>query len=279
MTRLRALLFVAVALAVGSLAACARQQAQGRPARLTVLAAASLADAFREIGMAFEAANPGVKVDFSFGGSNQLRTQLENGAPGDVFASADRKQMDSAVASKVVDDTGIRTFAHNRLVVIVPKENRAGIARLADLARPGLKIVIADKAVPAGNYTRLMLERAGASAEFGASFVTGFEANVASREENVAAVVAKIALNQADAGLAYASDAAGGNGPNLTLITLPAALEQRADYVAAVTARASDRGLASRFVDFLISQDATATLVGRGFLAPENPEAGAGGAR
>lgn len=239
------------------------------PAHLQVLAAASLADAFREVGAAFESSHPSVRVEFSFAGSNQLRTQLENGGPGDVFASADRKQMDAATASKAADASTVRVFAHNRLALIVPRENRAAIKELSDLARPGLKIVVADKAVPAGNYTRLMLEKAGESSSLGPAFVTGFEANIVSREENVAAVVAKIALNEADAGIAYASDAAGGNWPRLTVIPLPPALEQRADYVAAVTARTTDAKLAGQFVEFLTSRDAAAILANRGFTAPD----------
>ena len=110
--------FAAIAFAL-SIAACDKKpnepasQPPPPTAKLTVLAAASLSDAFREIGAAFESTNPGTKVEFSFAGSNQLRTQLENGSPGDVFASADRKQMDAAIASKVVDAATSRVFSHN----------------------------------------------------------------------------------------------------------------------------------------------------------------------
>lgn len=243
--------------------------APARTTQLTVFAAASLADAFREIGASFEAAHPGARVAFSFGGSNQLRTQLENGAPADLFASADRRQMDAAVASQVVDETTVRVFAHNRLALIVPRENRAGVKELADLARPGLKVVVADKAVPVGNYTRLMLDKARELPSLGPAFVDAFDANTVSREENVAAVVAKIALNEADAAIAYASDAAGSNGPKLTSLPLPPGLEQRADYVVGVTARAADPALAAKFLEFLLSEEAAAKLVARGFTTPE----------
>lgn len=237
-------------------------------APLRVLAAASLADAFREAGAAFEAAHPATKVEFSFAGSNQLRTQLENGGPGDVFASADRKQMDAAVASKVVDPATIRVFAINRLALIVPSENRAGITSLADLARPGLKIVVADKSVPAGNYTLHMLEAAGQDPRLGLSFVNGFNANIVSREQNVAAVAAKVALNEADAGIAYASDASGSNSAKLHVFPLPDAVAQNAEYIVATTVRAGDAALASRFIEYLQSPDAVAIIVRRGFLAP-----------
>jgi molybdate transport system substrate-binding protein len=244
--------------------------ASSKPAfqKLTVLAAASLADAFREIGASFEAANPGVKVEFSFAGSNQLRTQLESGAPGDVFASADRKQMTAAAASKSIDPATVHVFANNRLALIVPKENRAGIKALADLGKPNLKIVVADKAVPVGNYTRQMLDKAATTDGLGPDFVKAFDANTVSKEENVAAVVTKLALNEADAGIAYASDASGGNAPKLLVIALPPALEQRAEYPIAVTSHAADAKLAARFVDYVLSSDGVATLVNRGFAAP-----------
>ena len=241
---------------------------QAAPQKLTVLAAASLADAFREIGSSFEAANPGVKVEFSFAGSNQLRTQIESGAPGDVFASADRKQMTAAEASKSIDPATVHIFTNNRLALIVPKENKIGIKELSDLAKPGLKIVVADKAVPVGNYTRIMLDKAATTDGLGPDFVKAFDANTVSKEENVAAVVTKIALNEADAGIAYASDAAGGNGPKLTVISLPPALEQRAEYPIAVTAHAADAKLAARFVDYVLSPEGVAKLVNRGFTAP-----------
>ncbi len=258
-----------LAIAALSAGGCAEKPAAAGSGRVVVLAAASLADAFREAGGAFESANPGVRVEFSFAGSNQLRTQLENGGPGDVFVSADRKQMDAATTARVVDAATVRVFARNRLAIIVPRENRAGVTGLADLARPGLKVLVADKAVPAGNYTRLMLEKAGRSAAFGAALVAGVEGNIVSREENVAAVVAKVALGEADAGIAYASDAAGGNGPRLTVIALPAELEQRAEYVAAVTSRAVDARLSARFVEFLVSKEETGILERRGFMGPD----------
>lgn len=235
---------------------------------LTILAAASLADTFRELGAAFEASHPDSKLSFSFAGSNQLRTQLENGAPGDLFASADRGQMEAAIVAGCVDSSTIHLFAHNRLALLVPIENRAGIKTLADLAQPALKIVVADKAVPAGNYTRLMLDKAAATPDLGKKFVSAFDANTVSREENVAAVVAKIALNEADAGIAYATDAARAYAAKLTMLTIPPELDQQTDDVIAVTARTSNPVLARQFVEFLSSDSAKATLRAKGFVLP-----------
>ena len=266
--------FAAIAIAL-SLAACDKKpnepasQPPAPTAKLTVLAAASLSDAFREIGAAFESTNPGTKVEFSFAGSNQLRTQLENGSPGDVFASADRKQMDTAIASKVVDAATSRVFSHNQLVVIVPRSNPAKIESLADLARPSLKIIVADKAVPVGNYTRLLLDNAAKDTALGERFVAAFDASTVSREQSVAAVVAKIALAEADAAIAYASDAKGASADKLIAIPIATSLAPRAYYLIAATSRATDPKLAAKFIEFILSPQGRDVLSNRGFTPPE----------
>lgn len=237
-----------------------------RPNRsVRVMAAASLAEAFKEIGAAFEAANPGVTIEFSFGGSNQLRTQLEHGAPGDVFASADRKQMDAAASAKLVAPANVIEFARNRLALVVPRANRAGIRGLSDLAKPGIKVVAADVAVPVGNATKTLLTRAAASPEIGRDMAAAIESNIVSREENVATVVTKVALDEVDAGFAYASDARGANADRIAVVALPNGLTPESEYVAAALARAADRDLAAKFVRFLRSEPAAQVLKGRGF--------------
>jgi len=265
----RGLLVMAWCAMLALASACSRTSDPAPSGTVVVLAAASLADAFREIGAGFERANHGVRVEFSFAGSNQLRTQLENGASGEVFASADRAQMDGAVSSSVVDEASVRVFAHNRIVIIVPRENPAGIEGLGDLARPGVKIVVADGAVPVGRYTRTMLERAAAVPGLGATFVEAFDTNTVSHEENVAAVVAKVALNEADAGIAYMTDGAGENGPKLTVIPIDPKLAPQAEYLIAVTAGAADPVIGARFVAYVTSLEGGAVLARFGYSLPE----------
>ena len=151
---------------------------------VAVFAAASLTESFTEIGKAFEAAHPGVTVNFSFGASNQLRTQLEHGAKADVFASANTKEMEAAVKAKVIDADTVKTFARNRLVVVMPKENPGKVSALGDLARAKLKFIMADAAVPVGKYTLDMLDKMAQDDAFGAKFKEGVLANVVSREDS-----------------------------------------------------------------------------------------------
>lgn len=236
------------------------------PRTLTVFAAASLTESFREIGKQFESANPGVTVVFSFGGSQQLRAQLEQGAPADVFASANTKEMDAALnTSTVVKDTN-RVFAQNRLVVIYPKDNPAKLATLANLANPNVKIDVADPAVPAGHYTMTMLDALAADSRFGAGFKKNFLANIVSREENVKAVVTKVRLGEVDAGIVYVTDAGGEAAKELGKLEIPARFNPIAEYPIAVTTKAKHPDLAKQFTDFVLSAERQKTLAKHGFV-------------
>ncbi len=151
------------------------------PQTLTVFAAASLTESFGEMGKQFEAAHPGVKVALNFAGSQQLRAQLEQGAQADVFASANTKEMNAAIQDSLVVSGTQKTFARNRLVAIFPVDNPGKIATLADLAKPGLKLVVADKAVPVGQYTLDMLAKMSKDPTYGADFADRVQNNVVSR--------------------------------------------------------------------------------------------------
>ena len=168
---------------------------------LNVFAAASLTDAFKEIGQAFEAANPGVTVMFNFAGSQTLVTQIQQGAPADVFASASGTNMDAVVTGGYVDKAAPQVFLTNILLVILPSDNPANVQTLQDLAKPGLKVVLADASVPAGKYARQILDNMSKDPTYGTDFGTKVLANVVSNETDVKQVVAKVQLGEADAGI------------------------------------------------------------------------------
>ena len=166
--------------------------AQEQPT-VIVFAAASLTDAFEEIGAAFEKANPGVKVLFSFAGSSTLAAQLLEGAPADVFASANDRQMTVAVEGERISAEP-KTFAHNRLVLIIPADNPAEIATLYDLANPGVQLIVAAPSVPVRDYTDVMLDRMAGDADYGEAYRESVVANIVSEEDNVRQVSAMVAL-------------------------------------------------------------------------------------
>lgn len=244
------------------LTACAPTPAPtNAPVALTVFAAASLTEAFTEIGEAFEAQHAGVTVTFNFGGSQTLRTQLEQGASADVFASANAKEMEAAIAAALVDAGTAQIFATNDLVVIVPPNNPAQITTLADLAKPGLKLVLAAEEVPVGQYARQSLAKM--NTVYGADFQTNVLANVVSNEDNVRQVAAKVQLGEADAGLVYATDAKA--LPVLLTLGIPPELNVAANYpIARLTAAPHAQG-ANTFVQFVLSKAGQAILSKWGF--------------
>ncbi len=246
------------------LAGCASSQLSGART-LHVFAAASLTDAFTELGEEFEAANPGVSVAFNFAGSQALRTQIEEGAPADVFASANQIEMDLLVTGAHVAQGAPQIFLNNKLVVLLPESNPAVLQRLEDLASPGLKLVFAAEEVPVGEYTRQALEQM--NGQFGRDFKDKVLANVVSNEDNVRQVVAKIQLGEADAGIVYTSDAAA--APELPTMEIPAELNVIAEYPIAALTRSASPDLANAFIAYVLSEHGQAMLQKWGFASPE----------
>lgn len=218
---------------------------------ITVLAAASLADSFKELATAFAAAHPGATVRFSFDSSSSLATQANQGAPADVFASADDVNM------KKVTDTGTaakpRTFTRNRLAILVGKGNPLGIAGLADFDRPEVRFVLCADGVPCGTYGKEALTNAGVKAE------------PKSFENNVKGVVTKVTSGEADAGIVYVTDARAAAG-NSDSVDIPDALNVTANYPVATLKQSSKPDVAAAFVDFLISPTGQGILARHGFL-------------
>jgi molybdate transport system substrate-binding protein len=237
--------------------------ATAAPRTLTVYAAASLTGSFQEIGKDFEAANPGVTVKFNFAGSQVLRTQIEQGATPDVFASADETNMTTLVSENLVASGAAQDFATNLLIVILPPTNPANVQTLQDLAKPGLKLVLEDPSVPAGNYAREILANMSKDPTYGANFATQVLANVVSNETDVKVVVSKVDLGEADAGIVYVTDAEA--APDLKTIAIPSSYNVIAHYPIAALSKAPNADLASAFVAYVLSADGQAVMKKWGF--------------
>lgn len=244
--------------------------AQDTPRELVVFAAASLTDAFTEIGAAFEAENPNVRVLFSFGGSSNLAVQLNEGAPADVFASANNTQMTVARDGGRIAGRP-RTFVKNRLVLIVPSDNPAGINTLRDLGNEGVKLIIAAPDVPVRTYTDTLLERLVADATYGEDYRTAVMGNVVSEEQNVRQVSAKIALGEGDAGIVYISDVTPDISAEVQTIAIPDYLNTIATYPIALTNDSANPDLAQAFVDYVLSDAGQDTLVAWNFISVRIP--------
>jgi molybdate transport system substrate-binding protein len=231
------------------------------PVTLNVFAAASLTAAFGEIKTQYEAANPNVTVTNNFAGSNTLATQITQGAPADVFASADTTNMDK-VSSQVNTP---QTFVKNKVVVIVPANNPGNIKTLHDLANPGVKIAVAGPSVPVGNYTLEVLSKMGQSSEYGPAYESAVKANFVTQETSVSGVIQKVQLGEVDAGYVYVSDAYGA-GDKVKSIDIPDQYNVLADYPIATVKDSKNLSTAESYVQFVLSPAGQAILTKYHFI-------------
>ncbi|HTO73259.1 MAG TPA: molybdate ABC transporter substrate-binding protein [Gemmatimonadales bacterium] len=233
--------------------------ARAQQKTLTVYAAASLTDAFEDIGKLFEQRHPGTRVEFNFGGSQALVFQMQQGASADVFASADNIWMGVAVDSGLT--AGAPTlFARNRLVVIIPKSNPGRVDRLEHLARQGTKVVLAADAVPVGHYSRQALRNLASQPGYPADYVRSVLRNVVSNEESVKGVVSKVQLGEADAGIVYRSDVTDPVARVVRVIPIPDSLNVIAEYPMAVLKDSREKDLARQFVALVTSPEGQSVL-------------------
>jgi molybdate transport system substrate-binding protein len=232
----------------------------GEGETITVFAAASLTEAFTELAEAFERQHPDVEVRLSVAGSAALRTQILEGAPADVFASASPDEVETLVAAGIVIDA--RTLAANRLVVVTSDD---GIRSFDNLAGPGVRLVLAAEDVPAGRYARESLALAEADGAFGADFASRVFANVRSNEANVRAALAKVELGEADAAIVYATDL-GAAGGDVRAVPIPERFQPAAHYRIALL---SENEQARAFTALATSAEGAAILARYGFAAVE----------
>lgn len=234
-----------------------------RPTNLTVYAASSLASALDAVKTRYEASNPGTTLTISADSSAALETKIEQGAPADVFLSAD-----TANPQKLVDlglaVGSVTPFAANLLTVIVPTGNPAGIGTPADLARAGVKVIAAGDAVPITKYANQLIANLARQPGYPADFAARYAANVVSRQDNVAAVVAQIRLGEGDAGIVYMTDAR--TSTQVQTIAIPAAANVRATYGGVVVKATSSAAAAGTFLTWLAGPIGAAILASFGFL-------------
>ena len=255
MLRSRIRLAAVLAVAALALAACGGDEPSGGSSgssnEIKVFAAASLTAAFTELGQQYTSANGGTKVTFNFAGSQALATQIQQSAPADVFASADLANMD-----KVKDLVGTpKSFASNLLAIVVEKGNPKGVKGLDDLGNGDLKVVLAAEEVPAGRYAKQILDKAGVSV------------TPVSQEDNVKAVVTKVSLGEADAGIVYVTDVSAG-GDKVEGVDIPQTENVTATYPIATVKAGKAQDKAQAFMDLVLSDQGQQVLEQFGFLPP-----------
>lgn len=238
------------------------------PVSLTVFAASSLTNPFNDIKTAYHTAHPNVTITYNFNGSQALEQQLANGAPGDIFVSADLTNMQNASTANLVGQSQV--FAKNKLAVLIPTSNPAHLNSLKDLANPGVKIDVAASTVPVGKYTLQVLDKMGQSADYGTDYENSVKANFVSQEENDTAIVQKVQLGSVDAGFVYLTDVTPATEKQVTEIAIPDQFNVIAQYPIAVTKSSQHSSDAQAFIQYILSSAGQAVLSKYHFLPP-NP--------
>ncbi|HEX4526677.1 MAG TPA: molybdate ABC transporter substrate-binding protein [Gaiellaceae bacterium] len=244
---------VAAVLAVGLVAAVAERASATARAQITVYAAASLSDVFPKIDSTEK---------YSFGGSNALAAQITMGAPADVFASANLTLPNQLFAKGLCSRPVV--FTRNTLVIVVPKANPANVHSVYDLAKSGVKLVVAGPGVPVGSYTLQILKNM--------SLTAAVTKNIVSQETDVREVLAKVALGEADAGFVYSTDAKTVPG-QVTVLKVPAWAQPKVQYGACIVAKSGDKPDAQAFISKVLSKAGQAKLLAYGFLPRIKPAA------
>jgi molybdate transport system substrate-binding protein len=235
------------------------------PAELNVYGAASLKGALDDAIAAYEADNPGTTITVSTDSSAALETQIEQGAPADVFLSADTTNPEKLVDNGFASGDPV-VFAGNELTIIVPTDNPGGVASPADLAKQGLKVIAAGDEVPITKYATQLVHNLSGQNGYPAGFEAAYAGNVASKEDNVKAVVAKIELGEGDAGIVYVTDAAASD--KVATVDVPSVVNVPATYAGVVVKDSPNPDAAAAFLDWFAGPEGQAILSDFGFLAP-----------
>lgn len=235
------------------------------PVELTVFAAASLKDAVEQAATAFELSQPDVSVVVSFDSSAALAAQIEQGAPADVFLSADTSNPGRLADSGLAVGEPI-VFAANALAIIVPIDNPAGIETPAELAGDRVRIVAAGDGVPITKYAAELISNLASEPGYPPGFASAYAANVVSNEDNVRAVLAKVELGEADAAIVYATDATASS--DVAPVAVPARANVAVSYAGVVVAASAYPDSAEGFLEWLSGPHGQAILAGLGFLPP-----------
>ena len=251
--------------AAATTAATTAPPASAAGGSLTIYAAASLKAALGKAKTAYEAAYPGTTLTISTDSSSALETKIEQGAPADVFLSADTTNPQKLI-DKGLAGGALTKFAGNLLTVIVPTANPAGITSPADLAKAGVKVIAAGDTVPITKYATMLVANLAKESGYPADYAARYTANIASREDNVAAVVSKIELGEGDAGIVYVTDAK--SSTKVTPITVPPTANVPATYSGVTVKASTNAAAAAAFLGWLAGPDGQAILATFGFLAP-----------
>jgi molybdate transport system substrate-binding protein len=251
-----------LAMTTAMLCSCAEE-----PKDLTVFCGAGLAGAFNEIEQLYKnTSGTDTSIEFNFDGVQLLRAQIEQGAYADVLVSANLKHMNALKAEGYMENDTIKIFAENSVAVIIPRDNPANINNLMDLARPGIKISIGTKELPAGDYARQVLDKLANDSEYGPAYKEKVMANIVSEETTVTLIMSRVALGEADAGFAFLSDVSPKMAGKITRIFIPDKYNVMGDFPIGVLKQSKYPQQSRKFIDLVMSAEGQAILKKYGFI-------------
>jgi len=257
-----AMICLILAMTTAMLCACAEE-----PRELTVFCGAGLAGAFNEIEQLYKnTSGTDTGIEFNFDGVQALRAQIEQGAYADVLVSANLRHMNALKAEGYIDNDTVKIFAENNVAVIIPRNNPANIKNLMDLARPGIKISIGTKDLPAGDYARQVLDKLANDSEYGPAYKEKVMANIVSEETMVTLIMSKVALGEADAGFAFLSDVSPKMAGKITRIFIPDKYNVIGDFPIGVLKQSKYPQQSRNFIDLVMSAKGQAVLKKYGFI-------------
>jgi molybdate transport system substrate-binding protein len=255
-------------MAAAMLGGCAGASAVSDPpggVELTVFGAASLRSALEAAATAYEARNPGTTLAISTDSSAALATQIEQGAPADVFLSADTASPNTLVDGGLADGEAV-AFAGNELTIIVPTDDPGRVTSPRDLARAGLKVVAAGDEVPITRYAAQLIDNLARAPGYPAEFAAAYARNVVSKEDNVKGIVAKLEVGEGDAGIVYVTDARASG--KVATVDVPKGVNVPASYAGVVVKASPNQEAAADFLEWFAGPDGQAILAEFGFLPP-----------
>ncbi|GAB5490714.1 MAG: molybdate ABC transporter substrate-binding protein [Phototrophicaceae bacterium] len=235
---------------------------------LLIFAASSLTDAFTDLAQEFETSSD-IQVTLNLASSSTLSAQLSQGAPADIFASANLLQIQNLVDDDLINQASVSIFAENELVLITPIDNPADIQSVEDIAEPDVLLVLGAQSVPIRDYTNILLDNL--ELLYKDNFTGNVTENIVSEELNVRQVVTRVALGEADAGIVYRTDITEDIIDSVQIIPLPINSSPRASYYIAPLIESNNPSLANQFIDFVFSDEGQAILQEWEFCAPETP--------
>lgn len=262
----RVLIILGLLLSCVNLVSCSQEE---QKTKLTILAAASLTEAYTDLEKGFESQYTDIDLQFNFAGTSTLIPQIKEGIEADVFVSANEASMIELIDDGYIKEEAAKVFAHNQLVLIVYKDTEFEIKAMEDVLQEGVKVVVGEPTLPVGKYTDEMLDKIEAEGLYVENYKELFKDHIVSMENSVKAVAVKVEMGEVDVGVVYVTDFTALNNKSVNRIDIPKACNPIATYELATLSNSKHKEMADKFVEYVLGTEGQEYLLEYGFILPE----------